>query len=331
MKKKKRAVIAGITGQDGSYLAELLLKKKYDVIGIASGKHGRENIASIENKLTLVRGDITNRSFVRRIIKKYRPAEFYNLASIATVEKPWERIQDIVESCSLAPLYMLDAILLFSRKTRFFQASSAQMYGALKVANEKSAFEPRNPYGVAKLFAHNLVKRYREDRGLYAVSGILFNHESPRRPKNFVTRKITAGMAAYASGRGRPIHLRNLDAKRDWGFSGDYVRAMQTMLQLPKPQDFIIASGQLHSIRELVEKAAKELGLHIRWKGEGEHEVGVLQGKAIIRLDKKAYRYEPLFPRGDARKAKRVLKWEPTVSFAELVRTMVHADLREPI
>lgn len=327
--KKKRALITGITGQDGSYLAELLLKKNYSVIGTTSGRSSRENIAAIADHVHLVRGNIADPAFVRRIMKTYKPHDVYNLASVATVADPWSAIDETVRSTALVPLHFLESIRVLGAHTRVFQASSAQMYDStLTRVSETTPLHPMNPYGAGKAFAHMMVGQYRAAHGLYAVSGILFNHESPRRGTEFVSRKISTSLAKIRLGLLDSFDLGNLDARRDWGFAGDFANAMWRSLQQKRAGDYVIGTGETHSVRDFLETGARVLGFRIAWRGSGMREVGVDEhGKIIVRVSKKNYRPTARFPRADARKAKHELGWKPDTSFDELVRMMVEADL----
>ncbi|HVZ76251.1 MAG TPA: GDP-mannose 4,6-dehydratase [Candidatus Paceibacterota bacterium] len=329
---KKIALITGITGQDGSYLADLLLKKKYQVIGITSGKGARDNIETIQDRIEWVEGDLTNEEFVRNIVGRYLPDEIYNLASIATVAKPWEHMRELVHLTGLTPIYFLESIRTLSPTTHFFQASSSEMFGAVEVTpqDESTPLHPRNPYGAAKVFAHNMVDVYRSGHNIFAVSGILYNHESPRRPEHFVTRKITSTLAKISLGMDKNLSVGNLDARRDWGFSGDYVRAMHLSLQHEKAQDYVIASGTAHSVREFIEAACAELGIKISWEGEGLSEVGVDEkGTSIVTIAKEFYRpLELHILQGDASRARKELGWSPDVTFEDLVARMVRADIK---
>jgi GDPmannose 4,6-dehydratase len=259
------------------------------------------------------------------------PDEIYNLASIATVAHPWENPVATAQVAGLAPLYFLEAIRTVDPKIHFFQASSAEMYGDITVSpqNEKTSFAPQNAYGIAKLFAHEMLGGYRTRHGLFAVSGILFNHESPRRAEDFVTRKITLSLAKIKLGLQNSFILGNLDAKRDWGFAGDYVRAMHQALQHTTPDDYVIASGTSHTIREFVEAAGRAVGMPIHWSGSGLDEVGKTDdGRTIITVAKEFYRPNGQFlPQGDTSKIQKDLGWMPELSFLDLVEMMAKTDL----
>lgn len=326
----KKALITGITGQDGSYLAELLLGKGYEVVGVTSGRSNRCNLAAVESRIEWVEGDITDESFVRDIIKSVKPDEIYNLASVATVAKPWDGVPTLSRVVALSPVYFLEAIRSESPSTRFFQASSAELFGAASESpqNEKTPFHPRNPYGIAKSFAHSMVAGYRAQHGLFAVSGILYTHESPRRPKEFVTRKITSSLANIKRGVQASFELGNLESMRDWGFAGDYVEAMWRMLQAETPEDYVIASGATHTVRELVQAAAAALDMPISFEGSGADEVAKdASGKVILAINPEYYRpVEPVPLRGDCAKIERDLGWKPEESFQSLVRMMAESD-----
>lgn len=319
----KHALITGVGGQDGSYLAELLLANGYSVSGV-----DRRNVGSVDG-VEIIVGNILKRDFVLDLV--YRKFdEIYNLASVSTVQSPWEDPVGTVESTALAPLYFLEAIRTLSPSTRFFQASSTEMHGdvAESPQNETTAFRPRSPYGFGKLFAHNMIEKYRSMHGIFAVSGILFNHESPRRSTHFVTRKITSTLVRIANGENEVLVLGNLDAKRDWGFAGDYVEAMWMMLQTDIPDDYIIASGESHTVRDFVEATASALNLKVIWEGSGDNEVGKdAKGNALVRVSKEFFRpIEKVDRCGDISKIKKTLGWKPKTSFAELVRMMVEAE-----
>lgn len=325
----KKALITGITGQDGSYMAELLLEKEYAVIGVTSGASDRQNLNAVADRIELVEGNISEESFVRSILEKHEPDEVYNLASVATVASPWDKVGEIARITALAPLNFLETIKTISLKTRFFQASSAEMFGVVSGPQSESApFHPRNPYGIAKVFAHEMVRAYRRDHGIYAVSGILFNHESPRRKSDFVVRKICLSLARVKLGQIDSFTLGSIDARRDWGFAGDFVRAMYLSLQADAPDDYVIASGAIHAVRDIVAIAATELEMPIVWEGTGADERCLSEGKVIITIDTNLYRPQSAeAPSGDISKARTMLGWEPAVPFNELIRLMVRSDL----
>ena len=313
----KRAVITGITGQDGSYLAELLLEKGYQVFGVArrlSAPNGWR-IDHLRDRITLCPGDLLDQLSIIRILEAHQPDEFYNLAAMSFVPASWDTPLLTGEFNSQGVTRVLDAIRTVNPKIRFYQASSSEMFGKVREVpqSELTPFYPRSPYGVSKVFAHYITVNYRESYNLFAVSGILFNHESPRRGVEFVTRKVTDGVARIKLGLADALTLGNLDAQRDWGFSGDYVRAMWLMLQQTQPDDYVIATGESHSVRELVELAFD----HVK-----------LDWKRYVRLDPKFLRpAEVDHLIGDASKARSGLGWRPEIDFAGLVRMMVDADL----
>lgn len=336
----KKALITGITGQDGSYLAELLLEKKYEVHGIvrrsSSFNRGRiEHLRGPSNKIHLHYGDITDSLALNRIMVKVRPDEVYNLAAQSHVGVSFETPEYTGEVDGLGALRLLDVIKSLGMKDtcRFYQASTSELFGnASQVPqNESTPFQPRSPYGAAKLYAHWITINYREAYGMFACSGILFNHESPRRGENFVTRKVTLSLANIIKGDLDKLCLGNLDAKRDWGYAKDYVEAMWMMLQQDDPTDFVIATGIQHSIRSLVETAFRLCGIVIQWQGTGLDEKGIDKdtGRALVEIDPKYFRpteVENLL--GDASRAKEVLGWAPKTSFEDLVRMMVESDLK---
>lgn len=317
MSQKRNALITGITGQDGSYLAEFLLEKDYRVYGMVrrSSTETFERIVHLIDQIELVQGDLLDQLSLINLIKKIRPAEVYNLASQSFVPTSFEQPVLTGEFTALGVTRMLEAIKLVDRKIRFYQASSSEMFGLVRETpqNEKTPFHPRSPYGVAKVYGHWMTVNYRESYGIFAVSGILFNHESPRRGREFVTRRISEGVARIKLGKAKRLTLGNLEAKRDWGFAGDYVRAMWMMLQQEKPQDFVVATGKTHSVREFVELAFKHVGLN--WK-------------KYVTVNPRLFRPAEVHALcGDATQVRRKLGWRPEVSFQELVPMMVEADL----
>ncbi len=325
----KTALITGITGQDGSYLAELLLKKGYAVTGVTRGEDGAANIAHILKSLNVIQGDIGDAAFVNELVSK-KFDEIYNLASIATVAKPLKDIPEIERVTAGAPIRMLLAINECSPKTKFFQASSAEMYGNVTESpqSETTPFLPVNPYGEAKLKAHRAVEEYRAKHGIFAVSGILFNHESPRRPETFVTRKITGTLARISKGADEVLMLGNLDAKRDWSYAGDVVRGMWLSFQADTADTYVFASGTSHSVREFTETAADALGMRIQWEGSGASEKGrSVSGRVVVEINPAFFRpVETHLRQGNITKAKTALGWKPEVTFSELVRMMVRAE-----
>ncbi len=339
----KKALITGITGQDGSYLSELLLKKGYEVHGIIR-RSSSFNTGRIDHlykdphykdvKLFLHYGDLSDGSNITRILEKIKPDEIYNLAAQSHVRVSFDVPEYTGDIVGLGTLRLLDAIKDIGIKTKFYQASSSELYGKIQETpqNEKTPFYPRSPYACAKLYAFWITVNYRESYGMYACNGILFNHESPRRGETFVTRKITRGLARILAKKEKCLFLGNLDAKRDWGYAGDYVEGMWRMLQQKKPDDFVLATGQTHSVREFVEECAKYLNIDLAWKGKGTKEVGINKknNKTIIKIDPKYYRpAEVDLLLGDPAKAKEKLSWKPKTSFKKLVEIMLKADLKQ--
>ena len=327
----KVALITGITGQDGSYLAELLLETGYEVHGIVrrSSLINTHRIDPIYNDIKLHYGDMTDAGSIIQIIQKVKPDEIYNLAAQSHVKVSFELPEYTGTVDGLGTLRILDAIRILGMENdvRIYQASTSELYGKVQEVpqTETTPFYPRSPYGVAKLYGYWIVKNYREAYGLHASSGILFNHESPRRGETFVTRKITQGLSRISVGVQDVLYLGNLDAKRDWGHAKDYVEAMWLMLQQDEPDDYVIATGEQHSVREFVELAAPLFGLDIEWVGEGLDEKGVdkITGRSIIEVSEKYFRpteVDSLL--GDATKAKEKLGWEPKTTFKQLVEDM---------
>jgi len=330
----KVALITGITGQDGSYLAELLLEKGYEVHGIVRrssliNTHRIDHIYDNPN-LTLHYGDLTDATNMIGVIKKVEPDEIYNLGAQSHVKVSFETPEYTGNVDGLGTLRILEAVRLLGMedKVRIYQASTSELYGLVQEVpqRETTPFYPRSPYGVAKLYGYWIVKNYRESYGLHASSGILFNHESPRRGETFVTRKITRGLSRISTGQQDVLSLGNLDARRDWGHAKDFVRAMWLMLQQDQPDDYVIATGEQHSVREFVEKSADYFGMKIEWMGEGLNEVGYDWNtkRPVIKVDPKYFRpaeVESLL--GDATKAKEKLGWEPEISFTQLIEDMV--------
>jgi GDPmannose 4,6-dehydratase len=314
---RKRALITGVTGQDGSYLSELLLSEGYEVVGMLrrSSTVNFERIAHIQDRLNLVSGDLLDEISLIGILREYRPAEVYNLAAQSFVQTSFSQPVLTGETTALGVTRVLDAIRIVDPEIRFYQASSSEMFGKVQEVpqTERTSFYPRSPYGVAKVYGHWLTVNYRESYGLHASSGMLFNHESPRRGLEFVTRKVTHGAARIACGLDEKLSLGNLDAQRDWGFAGDYVRAMWLMLQRDQPDDFVVATGVTNSVRQLCEIAFAHVGLD--WR---EH---------VVVDDKLMRPAEVDILVGDASKARRELGWEVTVDFPQLIAMMVDADL----
>tara|TARA_B100000575_G_C23134170_1_gene658481 strand:+ start:1693 stop:2685 length:993 start_codon:yes stop_codon:yes gene_type:complete len=324
-----KALITGITGQDGSYLAELLLEKGYEVHGIVrrSSLINTHRIDHIYDRINLHYGDLTDSGNIISLVQKIKPTEVYNLAAMSHVKVSFEMPEYTGEVDALGTLRLLDAIRLLEHECRFYQASTSELYGLVQEVpqTETTPFYPRSPYGVAKLYGYWITKNYREAYGIHASNGILFNHESQRRGETFVTRKITRGLSRISTGIQHDLVLGNLDAKRDWGHAKDYVRGMWMITQHEQPDDFVLATGKMYSVREFVENAAEYFGFKIQWRGEGLQETGYCptMGRDIIRVSEKYYRpteVEQLL--GDATKAKEVLGWEPELSFKDLVEDM---------
>jgi len=327
----KVALIAGITGQDGSYLAELLLEKGYEVHGIVrrSSLINTHRIDGIYDRLSLHYGDLTDSTNLVRVIQKVQPDEIYNLGAQSHVKVSFEMPEYTADVDAVGTLRVLEAVRLLGMedRVRIYQASTSELYGLVQETPQKETtpFYPRSPYGVAKLYGYWITKNYREAYGMYACTGILFNHESPRRGETFVTRKITQALSKISVGLQDCLFLGNLNAKRDWGHAKDFVEAMWLMLQQDEPDDFVIATGVQYSVKDFVEEAAPYFGMKIVWEGEGLDEVGVdkLSKKTVIRVDPKYFRpaeVETLL--GDASKAREKMGWEPKISFDQLVEDM---------
>ena len=328
----KVALITGITGQDGSYLAELLLEKGYEVHGIVrrASLINTDRIDHIYEDLRLHYGDLTDALSIINLIKDIEPDEIYNLGAQSHVKVSFEIPEYTAQVDGLGTLRILEAVrfLGMELKTRIYQASTSELYGLVQATpqTETTPFHPRSPYGVAKLYGYWIVKNYRESYGLHASSGILFNHESPRRGETFVTRKITRGLSRISVGEQRQLYLGNLNAKRDWGHAKDFVEAMWLMLQQNEPDDYVIATGEQYSVKDFVDKASPFFGFNIEWMGEGLDEVGYdwSTKRQVISVDKKYFRpaeVESLL--GDPSKAKQKLGWEPKISFDQLIEDMV--------
>ncbi|MGQ9612567.1 MAG: GDP-mannose 4,6-dehydratase [Chloroflexus sp.] len=314
----KRALITGITGQDGSYLAEFLLDRGYEVIGMVrrSSTVNFERIRHIQDKITLVSGDLLDEVSLIHILREHRPHEVYNLAAQSFVQTSWPQPVFTGETTALGVTRLLDAVRIVDPEIRFYQASSSEMFGKVVEVPQKETtpFYPRSPYGVAKVYGHWITVNYRESYGMHATSGILFNHESPRRGLEFVTRKISHGVARIKLGFDEELRLGNLEARRDWGFAGDYVEAMWLMLQQDRPEDYVIATGETHSVREFCELAFGYVGLDYR---------------DYVVIDQRFMRpAEVDLLIGDASKARQKLGWQPRTTFPELVQMMVEADLQ---
>lgn len=338
----KKALITGITGQDGSYLAELLIEKGYEVHGVLRASssirtwridHLYNDPDVLDKKLFLHYGDLTDSVSLVNLLKKIEPDEVYNLAAQSHVKISFEIPEITAETDGVGTLKLLEAVrtLGLSRKTRVYQASTSELYGLVQETpqSETTPFYPRSPYGVAKLYSYWIIKNYREAYDMFACNGILFNHESERRGYNFVTRKITIGLAKIKLGQQQVLELGNLDAKRDWGYAPEYVEAMWRMLQQDQPEDFVIATGETHTVREFIEAGCAELGIDLTWQGAGVDEVGIdtATGAEIIQINPKYFRpTEVDLLLGDPSKAKDKLNWEATIKFTDLAKKMAKAD-----
>lgn len=338
----KRALITGVTGQDGSYLAELLLAKGYEVHGIVrrASSFNRDRIDHIylnqggkAPKFFLHYGDLTDSSSLNRIIEKTNPNEIYHLGAQSHVQVSFEVPEYTADVDAVGTLRLLDAIRETGVQTRFYQASTSELYGKVEEVpqTETTPFHPRSPYAVAKQYAFWITKNYREAYGLHASNGIMFNHESPRRGETFVTRKITMAVARIHRGLQNTLYMGNIDAFRDWGYAPDFVRMMWLMLQQERPDDYVVATGEMHTVREFIEKAFTHVGRAIEWRGKGVDEEGVdtTTGNCVVKIDPRYFRpaeVEQLL--GNPAKAKSVLGWEPTVKFEQLVQIMTDGDLR---
>lgn len=339
----KKTLITGITGQDGSYLTELLLEKGYEVHGIIrrQSSQNTERIDHILNdpvfadRVFLHYGDLTDSSNAHALIREIQPDEVYNLAAQSHVAVSFEVPEYTAEATGVGTIRLLEAVRQSGLPIRFYQASTSELFGGLPETapqSEATPFYPKSPYGAAKLYSFWITKNYRESYGMFACNGILFNHESPRRGETFVTRKITIAVARIAKGVQEKLTLGNLDAKRDWGFAGDYVEGMWRILQQDVPDDYVLATNETHTVREFVEKAFAEMGVSIRWEGEGSDEKGydAKTGKLLVDVSEQFYRpaeVELLW--GDSTKAERELGWKRKIGFAELVKMMVAADLNK--
>lgn len=336
----KKALITGITGQDGSYLAELLLEKGYEVHGLIrrASTFNTERIDHLYTdphekgvQLHLHYGDLSDASNISRLLQKVRPDEIYNLGAQSHVRVSFDMPEYTSDIVALGSLRILDAIRDIGLTTRYYQASSSEMFGKVKTLplNEETPFHPRSPYGVAKVFAYWITKNYRESYNMFASNGILFNHESERRGETFVTRKITRGLSRIKLGKEKRLYLGNLDAKRDWGHAEDFVYGMWLMLQHKEPDDFVLATGETHTVREFAEESARHLGYELVWKGTGLKEKGVDRktGTVLIEIDPRYFRpAEVDVLLGDYSKAKKKLKWKPKVTFKKLAERMTKAD-----
>lgn len=336
---KKTALITGITGQDGSYLSELLLEKGYEVHGLVrrSSSHNTQRIEHLlsNSHLHLHYGDLTDSLNIVRLVKEIEPDEIYNLGAQSHVKISWDCPEFTAESDALGTLRLLEAIRIngFTKKTRFYQASTSELFGLIQepIQSEKTPFYPRSPYGVAKLYGYWITVNYRESFGIFACNGILFNHESPRRGENFVTRKITLAATRIKAGLQDCLYLGNLDSKRDWGHAKDYVEGMWRMLQADKPEDFVLATGTTTSIRDFVKLAFKECGIELEWSGKGVEEKAVNKatGKVVVAVNPEFFRpAEVDLLLGDSTKARTVLGWKPNYDLAALAHEMVQEDAK---
>ncbi|NTU66702.1 MAG: GDP-mannose 4,6-dehydratase [Candidatus Moranbacteria bacterium] len=341
-RSRKVALITGITGQDGSYLAELLLEKGYEVHGIVRrvSTFNRQRIEHLfidphihKYDITLHYGDLTDSTSIRHIINKVKPDEIYHLGAQSHVRISFDLAEFTGNTTGLGTLRLLEAIRDAEYPIKFYQASSSEMFGKVQEIpqTEKTPFYPRSPYACAKVYAYWLTVNYRESYGIFACNGILFNHESERRGENFVTRKITIGLAGIKAGKLEKLYLGNLDAKRDWGHAKDYVEGMWRMLQQEKPDDYLLATGETHSVREFVEEAAKHAGMDIEWQGSGLEEKGIDRntGKTIIEIDPRYFRpAEVDLLIGDPKKSREKMGWEPKIKFKDLAGSMMEHDLK---
>jgi GDPmannose 4,6-dehydratase len=313
----RRALVTGITGQDGSYLAELLLERGYEVTGMVrrASTENFERIAHLRDRITLRQADLLDQLSLIDLLKGVQPTEIYNLAAMSFVPTSWQQPVLTAEFDAIGVTRLLEAVRLVVPEARFYQASSSEMFGKVRETpqRETTPFHPRSPYGVAKVYGHYITMNYRESYGLFAASGILFNHESPRRGLEFVTRKVTDGVARIARGQAKELTMGNLDARRDWGFAGDYVEAMWRMLQQPSPDDYVVATGVSHSVQELIETAFAVVGLD--WRSHVRQDPALFRPAEVDLLI------------GDATKARSELGWAPRVDFAGLIEMMVRADL----
>ncbi len=330
----KKALVTGITGQDGSYLAEFLLEKGYEVHGLTR-RASTANTSRIEHLLkdiTLHFGDLASGSDISHVVGSVKPDEIYHLGAQSHVRVSFDMPEYTANVTGLGTLRLLEAIRTRHPKARFYQASSSEMFGAAPPPqSETTPFHPRSPYGVAKVYGYWITKNYRESYDMFASNGILFNHESPRRGETFVTKKVTQGLVAIQRGAKKPLRLGNLDSKRDWGYAKDFVEGMWMMLQQKQPDDFVLATGETHSVRELIEETARLLDFELVWKGKGLKEVAIDKktGKTIIAIDPEYFRpAEVNVLLGDYSKAKKKLGWKPKTTFKDLVRIMVEADLK---
>lgn len=335
---KKIALITGISGQDGAYLAHYLLKKNYKVIGgdrrAASNTFWRLKKLGIISDIEIINLDVCEDTNIFNAIKNKKPDEVYNLAAQSFVGSSFDLPLVTSNSTALGAARILDSILKIDRSIRFYQASSSEMFGKVsqKFQNERSSFYPRSPYAIAKVYAHMMTINYREAYNMFCCNGILFNHESPLRGENFVTRKITMGLANIVKGNQNILELGNLESKRDWGFAGDYVEAMNLIINHKTPDDYVVSSGESHTVREFIERSCDYIGIDLAWRGKNENEYGIdkKKNKIIVKINKKFYRpAEVDFLLGDYSKIKKVLGWRPKISFNKLVKMMIDEDLKK--
>lgn len=333
---RPKALITGITGQDAAYLARFLLERGYEVVGTyrrtASSNLWRLEELGVLEKVELIPMDLLELTNIVRVVTQVRPTEIYNLAAQSFVGVSFEQAVYTSQVNAIGVVYLLEAVRTVDPSIRFYQASTSEMYGKVRETpqNENTPFHPRSPYAVAKVYGHYMTVNYREAHGVHASSGILFNHESPLRGREFVTRKITASLAKIRHGQQDVLELGNLDAERDWGYAEDYVRGMWLMLQQPQGDDYVLATGESHTVREFTEKAARCAGFDLQWEGQGVTARGVDRktGREIVRVSPRYFRPADVeHLRGDASKARRILGWRPVVSFDELVERMAAADL----
>lgn len=334
--QQQKALIYGITGQDGSYLAELLVEKGYEVHGVVrrASLIKTDRIDHLRNKIILHFGDLTDSTNIVHLINEIKPDEIYNLGAQSHVKVSFETPEYTAHSDALGALKILEAIRILglAKKVKYYQASTSEMFGKVEETPQKETtrFHPRSPYGVAKLYAHWITKNYREAYGIFACSGILFNHESPRRGETFLTRKVTMAVTNIVKGKQNCIYLGNLDSQRDWGYAKEYVEAMWLMMQQDKADDYVIATGETHSGKEFVQEAFKFAGIELEWQGEGIDEVGInkANGKIIVKISKEFFRpAEVDFLMGDASKAQKELGWSAQVTFKELIKIMMESEL----
>lgn len=335
MATKKKAFITGITGQDGSYLAELLVEKGYEVWGMDRRCAERTywRLGDIKNKIKIVEGDLMEYESLRRLIEEIQPDEIYNLAAQSHVGASFKTPLTTLDMTGKSVWYLLEVIRAINPKIKFYQASTSELFGGdpgTEPQNESTPFNPHSPYAIAKLAAFHMVKLYREAYGMFTCNGILFNHESPRRGEDFVTRKITLAVAKIKAGKQDVLELGNMDAKRDWGFAGDYVEGMWMMMQKDKADDYILSTGVTNTVRKFVEAAFKYAGYEIEWEGKNENEIGKDKktGKVLVKINPEFFRpgEVPLLL-GDNTKARKELGWEPKVTFEKLAEMMVEADI----